>query len=212
MRSGNRMLLSDHVPCFVRVDKFDCRVWYVGQPPQCSMSRSSGRRAPACPLAGLCRRCRLPGHVARECWQAWGPSVSAPVPATDMSSEPSASSNHVIADASPTVPDSVPVCSASGSDPAAPVSVTVTAPVTAPSAPVCVAAPAPVPAAPASVDVAPSTVSAVAAPVLAAPQVPAVPSTKTDLVPLPQFSGDPEIVEKKLRGYIKKLVTLLLIN
>ena len=36
MRNDNiliRMLLSDHVPCFVRVDQTDCRVWYAGQPP-----------------------------------------------------------------------------------------------------------------------------------------------------------------------------------
>ena len=209
MCNGNRlirMLLSDHVPCFVRVDKFDCRVWYAGQPPQCSMCRFSGYRAPACPLSGLCRRCPQPGHMAKECSQAGGTSVSAPVPA-NMSSEPSASSVRVMADASPAVPDSVSVCPASGSDPAALVSVTVTSPVTAPTVPVFVTAPVPVPAAPASVDAAPTTVPAVAAPAPAAPQVPAVLCTKTDLVPLPQFSGDPEIGEKKLRGYVKKLVT-----
>ena len=178
---------------------------HAGQPPQYSICRSSGHRAPACPLSGLCRRCRQPGHMARECTQAWGSSVSAP--ATDMPSEPSASSDHVTVDASSAVPDSVPVCSASVFNPAAPVFVTVTAPVTVPTAPVSVAAPVPVFAAPASVDAAPTTVPAVAASAPAASQVPAVPSTNTDLVPLPQFSCDPEIVEKKLRGYVKKLVT-----
>ena len=37
---------------------------------------SSGHRAPTCPLSGRCRRCHKPGHVARECTQAWGPSPS----------------------------------------------------------------------------------------------------------------------------------------
>ena len=102
MRNGNlpiRMSLSDHVPCFLRVD-------------QCSICRSSGHRAPTCPLSGLCRCCSQPGHMARECMQGWGRSVSTPSP--DMSSEPSASSDHAMADASPAVTDSVPVCSASG--------------------------------------------------------------------------------------------------
>ena len=124
MRNGNlpiRMSLSDHVPCFLRVDQSDCRVWYAGQLIQCSICRSSGHRAPTCPLSGLCRCCRQPGHMARECMQGWGPSVSNPSP--DMSSEPSASSDHAMADASRAVTDSVPVCSASGSDPTAPVPV-----------------------------------------------------------------------------------------
>ena len=117
-------------------------------------------------------------------------------------------SRPIVRCAAPQVIVPQPVLSlACGSDPAAPVSVTVTAPVTATTAPVSVAAPVPVPAAPASVDAAPTTVPAVAAPAPAASQVPAVPCTKTDFVPLPQFSGDPEIVEKKLRGYIKNLLT-----
>ena len=76
------------------------------------------------------------------------------------------------------VPDSGSVCPASGSDPAALVSVTVTSPVTAPTDPVFVTAPVPVPAAPASVDAAPTTVPAVAAPAPAATQVPAVLCTR----------------------------------
>ena len=50
-----------------------------------------------------------------------GVVVSTPSP--DISSEPSASSDHAMADASPAVTDSVTVCSASGSDPTAPVPV-----------------------------------------------------------------------------------------
>ena len=79
--------------------------------------------------------------------------------------------------------------SASGS--AAPVSVTFTAPVSVPTAPVAVAAPVPVSVAPASVDAAPTTVPVV--------NTPANASTNANLFPLQQFSGDPEIVKKKLR-------------
>ena len=86
-------------------------------------------RAPTCPFSSLYRRCRKPGHIARECTQAWCPSVSAP--ATDTSYETSASSDRVMTDASPAV-----FVSASGSDPAAPVSITFIAPVSVPTAPV----------------------------------------------------------------------------
>ena len=88
---------------------------------------------------------------------------------------------------------------ASGSDPAAPVSVTFTAPVSVPTAPVSFAAPLPVSAVPAPVDAAPTTVPVVATPPPAAPQVPAVASTNANLLPLQQFSGDAEIAKKKLR-------------
>lgn len=57
-------------------------------------------------------------------------------------------------------------------------------------------------AAPASVNDAPTTVPAVATVATVAPTVPKMPA-----VLLPQFSSNPEIVEKKLRGYIKKLIT-----
>ena len=101
------MLLSDHVPCFLHLDQFDCQVWYAGQPHQCLICLSSDHRAPACPFSSLYRRCRKPGHIARECTQAWCPSVSAP--ATDTSYEPSASSDRVMTDASPAVPYSDPI-------------------------------------------------------------------------------------------------------
>ena len=34
--------------------------------------------AQSCPLSGLCRRCRQPGHKARECTRAWDPVAPAP--------------------------------------------------------------------------------------------------------------------------------------
>ena len=76
VRNGNRVakvLLDRDIPQFVEVNGCSCRVWYLRQPVQCSVCREFGHRAPACPLSGRCRRCHQPGHMARECTQAWGP-------------------------------------------------------------------------------------------------------------------------------------------
>ena len=70
------VLLTKDISCFVEIEGCNCRVWYPRQPAQCSICREIGHRAPACPLSGCCRRCHQPGHVARECTQAWGPCFS----------------------------------------------------------------------------------------------------------------------------------------
>ena len=108
----------------VRVESCECRVCYSGQPPQCFIYLEPGYCSPACPLSGLCRRCRQPGHMAKECTQAWAlqslflPSWIRPL-------------NHLLhltmlcmADASPVSIVHVPVCSAPGPDPVVPVPVT----------------------------------------------------------------------------------------
>ena len=74
---GNRlvkMTLTKDIPASVRVAGFDCRVWYRHQPAFSSFFKKFGHRGKSCLLDGLSRRCRQPGHVARECRNAWGTS------------------------------------------------------------------------------------------------------------------------------------------
>ena len=136
LRNGNRLvkiLLAQDIPSFVRVESCECRVWYPRQPPQCSICREFGHRALTCPLSSLCRCCRQPGHVARECAQAWGPSVSLFSPASDGSSD---ESDHAMKQSSPrpfivpsvpfsaqSTPSSVPRSSPKGPAVSVPVSV-----------------------------------------------------------------------------------------
>ena len=69
-----KLLLDRDIPQFVEVDGCNCRVWYPRQPAQCSVCREFGHRVRDCPLSGPC--CHQPCHMARECTQAWGPSLS----------------------------------------------------------------------------------------------------------------------------------------
>ena len=70
VKNGTRVakvtLLKD-LPTSVRIAGFDVRLWYQGQPQPCPVCCQFGHRVRDCPLNGLCRRCRLAGHVAREC-------------------------------------------------------------------------------------------------------------------------------------------------
>ena len=104
-RNGNRMarvLLDRDIPHFVEIDGCSCRVWYSRQPAQCTICRQSGHRAPACPLSV---RCRQPGHVARECTQAWGspsPVLTTLVPPDHaMETEDATSSSSAVPDPLP---------------------------------------------------------------------------------------------------------------
>ena len=120
---GNRlvkMTLTKDIPASVRVAGFDCRVWYRRQPRSCSICKKLGHRGKSCPLDGLCRRCRQPGHVARECRNAWGaarvasagpssvpstpappPAVSAPSPGVPSSDVPLVSGAVAVVSSSP---------------------------------------------------------------------------------------------------------------
>ena len=70
-----RIVLKQDVPYYVRIADCNCRVWYSRQPVQCVVCKGTGHLGRDCPLSGVCRRCRQPGHIARQCVQAWGPAV-----------------------------------------------------------------------------------------------------------------------------------------
>ena len=74
LSTGNRIvkiILKESLPCFMTIFGFECCVWYREQPSQCFVCQDFGHWAQSCPLSGLCRCCRRPGHKARECTQAW---------------------------------------------------------------------------------------------------------------------------------------------
>ena len=105
LRDGTRvvkMTLTKDIPGSVRVAGFDCRVWYRRQPPSCAICKKLGHYSKACRLNGLCRRCFRPGHVARECRNAWGR------PAASSASEAAPSASDVAAPAEPPLPEDDP--------------------------------------------------------------------------------------------------------
>ena len=187
--NGNRVVkiaLDREVPYFVRICEFPCRAWYAGQPLQCSVCRKSDHRASDCPLSGLCRRCRQPGHMARECRQAWGsfrpssevlavPDSDSPeyVPQSqDEDGDMVSVDEEVVAQTPPPVPAPVPVS-------APPVSMPpVSSPVSTSSVPVSsvtvssAPAPAPPPSVFTSVSTGVQSVSSVSAPRISASESP----------------------------------------
>ena len=103
--NGTRLVMSfrEAIPLSASVADFPVRVFHAGQPVICSFCHESGHPPRACPFSGLCLRCKQPGHVARNCTQAWGSSSSnVPVPVSSSSTpvsisiEPSVSSTALL--------------------------------------------------------------------------------------------------------------------
>ena len=90
-----KMSLASDIPVNIRILRYPCRIFYKGQPRPCSICRLPDHRPVDCPLRDVCRRCRQPGHFARNC--------DAPVVAPTVADPASVSS-----DAPAPVPASAP--------------------------------------------------------------------------------------------------------
>ena len=77
-----RMSLEHHIPFQCNIQGYPCRVWYAGQPIKCTICKGA-HKAADCPDKNKCRRCRQPGHFAKDCKNAWGtfPQVNRAAPA-----------------------------------------------------------------------------------------------------------------------------------
>ena len=75
-----RMSLDHHIPFECTIRGFPCRVWYRGQPIKCVICKGA-HKAAECPDKNNCRRCHQPGHVAKDCQNAWGVAAPANPPA-----------------------------------------------------------------------------------------------------------------------------------
>lgn len=80
IQTGTRLVdifLDKHVPRNLVIGGFNCKTWYRGQPVTCDLCGEIGHVLSQCPIRGKCRRCREPGHLARDCnrpaWDARDP-------------------------------------------------------------------------------------------------------------------------------------------
>ncbi|KAJ7365588.1 hypothetical protein OS493_005705 [Desmophyllum pertusum] len=76
-----------------------------------SIAVKSGHRGKGCPLDGLCRRCERPGHVAKECRNAWASRSTVRRPAAPAAPAPAAAPDAAVTTPPVAVPapDAVPV-------------------------------------------------------------------------------------------------------
>ena len=202
------------IPSFVRVESCECRVWYPRQPPQCSICREFGHRAPACLLSGLSRRFRHPGHVARE---QSSPSPSIVELSCSSPKAPAVSAHVSVPAQSVTVSAAPATVTVSASPVTAPVSAIVSvAPVTVTGSvsPAIVTSPTPATVMASSAMVTASVPTTVTVPVptsssaiVPGSQVSGTPSTASSDRDFPKFSGDQDIADSKSRAYIRKCTT-----
>ena len=72
-----KMTITSPIPVNLRVLRFPCRVFYKDQSMSCYICKKS-HRAAECPLRDVCRRCRQPGHFAKDCTNVPVPAPAAP--------------------------------------------------------------------------------------------------------------------------------------
>ena len=110
-----RIERSRHIPRFLYIDKWRCKVWYRDQPLQCDIC-SESHKAADCPNKGKCLRCHQEGHMSRNCsakppTKRWAqvPNPAAPPPAGSLSETeyPSLPNMGSGAEAPVTAPESV---------------------------------------------------------------------------------------------------------
>ena len=88
-----QMVVQKVIPPFIGIRGIRCRVWYRGQPLQCTVCRKIGHKAASCPSKGKCFRCSQQGHFARDCKATVDvPTVTDDVEPSSMPEEPPADS------------------------------------------------------------------------------------------------------------------------
>ena len=105
-----KMTVTDVIPANLRVLRFPCRVYHKNQPMSCYICKKS-HRAAECPLRDVCRRCRQPGHFAKDCTDVPESAPAAP-PATPAAPPPAPAASPP-APANPPSAPAVPVNSPS---------------------------------------------------------------------------------------------------
>ena len=61
-----RIERNKHIPRFMKIDRWRCKVWYRDQSLQCDICQES-HKAADCPNKGKCFNCQQEGHMARNC-------------------------------------------------------------------------------------------------------------------------------------------------
>ena len=77
------MTIESPIPSRIKILRYPCNVWYVGQPKTCRVCQGKDHEAPHCPLKGKCLRCRQEGHSARDCPNPWGRPYEKPPDTND---------------------------------------------------------------------------------------------------------------------------------
>lgn len=80
------MIRRNHIPRFVIINGYRCKVWYKGQPLKCDTCNGD-HKAASCPHKSKCLWCGDEGHFACHCPNPWGKSVPPADPDVGLSSD-----------------------------------------------------------------------------------------------------------------------------